>query len=125
MHQIFIRTQDTLNEINIIINMAIIPRYSFSNYVILFFFFISVLWVSVTWGVFNHLDLQTVSYSSRASSTCTQCLTVLKPREAKVNNMKTFVLVFVFLILAAFYTGRFIEQLQQYCRPTSIILGLR
>jgi hypothetical protein len=75
--------------------------------------------VSVTWGVFNHLDLQTLSYNSRASSTCTQCLTVLKPREAKANNQKTFALVFVFLILAAVYTGRFTEQLKQYTERLS------
>ena len=46
MHQIFIRTQDTLNEINIKMNMAIIPRYSFSNYVILFLFDLGVMAVS-------------------------------------------------------------------------------
>ena len=52
MHQIFIRTHDTLNEINIKINMAIIPRYSFSNYVILFFYFyLGVMGVSDVGGI--------------------------------------------------------------------------
>ena len=35
-----------MNEINIIIIMAIIPRYSFSNYVILFLFDLGVMAVS-------------------------------------------------------------------------------
>ncbi|CAL8241250.1 unnamed protein product [Gadus morhua 'NCC'] len=42
-------------------------------------------------------------FSSRARHV-RQCLKVLQPREAKVNNMKTFALVFVCLILAAVCT---------------------